>query len=212
MEGSDFQSPCSNGMQTLSCTFASMRVSTPGQTTDNQRREIAQAGFDIPPYRCVAEVVSGSVPAMKRPGFAQLVGKMEPGDVLVVTRFDRLGRSAMDVQTTIEMLAGIPVKVHCLAIPGVDLASPGGAFTMQVLNAVAQRERDLIIERTRSGIARARAQGKQFGRRRSRRKSTRRSWPRFSRGRASPPLRAGSRHSVLRSTASVTATLGRYGQ
>ncbi len=148
----------------MSRTFAYTRVSTPGQTTENQRREIEQAGFDVPEYRCVAEVVSGGVPAMKRPGFADLVEKLEPDDVLVVTRFDRLGRSAMDVQATVAMLAEIPVKVHCLAIQGVDLASPGGAFTMHVLNAVAQLERDLIIERTQSGIARARAQGKRFGR------------------------------------------------
>ena len=148
----------------MSRTFAYMRVSTPSQTTENQRREIEQAGFDVPERRCATEVVSGSVPAMKRPGFAQLVEKMEPGDVLVVTKFDRLGRSAMDVQATVAMLAEIPVKVHCLAIQGVDLTSPGGAFTMHVLNAVAQLERDLILERTQSGVARARAQGKRFGR------------------------------------------------
>jgi len=148
----------------LSRIFAYTRVSTPSQTPDNQVREIEQAGFDVPEYRRVTEAVSGSVPAMKRPGFAKLVEKMEPGDVLVVTKFDRLGRNAMDVEATIKMLAAIPVKVHCLAIQGVDLASPGGAFTMHVLNAVAQLERDLIIERTNSGVARAREQGKRFGR------------------------------------------------
>ncbi len=148
----------------MSRIFAYTRVSTPSQTPDNQVREIEQAGFDVPEYRRVTEAVSGSVPAMKRPGFAKLVEKMEPGDVLVVTKFDRLGRNAMDVEATIKMLAAIPVKVHCLAIQGVDLASPGGAFTMHVLNAVAQLERDLIIERTNSGVARAREQGKRFGR------------------------------------------------
>lgn len=148
----------------MSRTFAYTRVSTPGQTTENQLREIEQAGFDVPAFRRATEVVSGSVPAMKRPGFARLVEKMEPGDVLVVTKLDRLGRDAMDVTATIERLARIPVKVHCLAIQGVDLASPGGAFTMHVLGAVAQLERDLIIERTNSGIARARAQGKRVGR------------------------------------------------
>ncbi len=153
-----------NGGSALSRTFAYTRVSTRDQTTDNQIREIQQAGFDVPEYRRATEVVSGSVPAMKRPSFAKLVEKMEPGDVLVVTKFDRLGRNAMDVEATIRMLAAIPVKVHCLAIQGVDLASPGGAFTMHVLNAVAQLERDLIIERTNSGVARAREQGKRFGR------------------------------------------------
>ena len=153
-----------SGGSALSRIFAYTRVSTRDQTTDNQVREIQQAGFDVPEYRRATEVVSGSVPAMKRPGFAKLVEKMEPGDVLVVTKFDRLGRNAMDVEATIKMLAAIPVKVHCLAIQGVDLASPGGAFTMHVLNAVAQLERDLIIERTNSGVAQAREQGKRFGR------------------------------------------------
>lgn len=148
----------------MSRTFAYTRVSTAGQTTDNQVREIEQAKFDVPEFRRATEVISGSVPAMKRPAFAKLVEKMEPGDVLVVTKFDWLGRDAMDVEATIRMLAQIPVKVHCLAIQGIDLASSGGAFTMHVLNAVAQLERDLIIERTNSGIARARAQGKRFGR------------------------------------------------
>ena len=148
----------------MSRTFAYARVSTAGQTPENQMREIASAGFGIPAYRQATEVVSGGVPAMDRPGFAKLVEKMEPGDTLVVTKFDRLGRNAMDVEATIKMLANIPVKVHCLAIQGVDLASPGGAFTMHVLNTVAQLERDLIIERTNSGVARARAQGKRFGR------------------------------------------------
>ena len=148
----------------MSRTFAHARVSTAGQTTENQMREIAQAGFDIPSYCQATEVISGGVPAMDRPEFAKLVEKMKLGDTLVVTKFDRLGRNAMDVEATIKMLADIPVKVHCLAIQGVDLASPGGAFTMHVLNAVAQLERDFIIERTLSGAARARAQGKRFGR------------------------------------------------
>jgi putative DNA-invertase from lambdoid prophage Rac len=56
------------------------------------------------------------------------------------------------------------VRVHCLALGGVDLTSPAGKMTMQVIAAVAEFERDLLIERTQSGIRRARAQGKRFGR------------------------------------------------
>ncbi len=178
----------------MSRTFAYTRVSTATQTTENQLREIEQAGFDVPEYRRATETISGSVPAMDRPGFLKMVGKMEPGDVLVVTKFDRLGRNAMDVEATIRRLMEIPVKVHGLSIQGVDLASSGGAFTMHVLNAVAQLERDLMLERTKSGTDRARAQGKRFGR---------------------PPAVSEKRHpailSALRSGETVTAVARKFG-
>ena len=56
------------------------------------------------------------------------------------------------------------IRVHCLALGGVDLTSPAGKMTMQVISAVAEFERDLLIQRTHSGIARAKASGKRFGR------------------------------------------------
>ena len=56
------------------------------------------------------------------------------------------------------------IRVHCLALGGVDLTSSAGRLTMGVINAVAQFERDLLIERTQSGLARAKAQGKTLGR------------------------------------------------
>ena len=76
--------------------------------------------------------------------------------MLVVTRLDRLGRDAMDVSATVAQLAGRGVRVHCLALGGVDLTSSAGRMTMGVINAVAQFERDLLVERTQSGLARAR--------------------------------------------------------
>jgi putative DNA-invertase from lambdoid prophage Rac len=84
--------------------------------------------------------------------------------VLIVTKMDRLGRNAMDVRATVERLETSGVRVHCLALGGVDLTSPAGKMTMQVINAVAEFERDLLIERTNAGITRARAEGKTFGR------------------------------------------------
>jgi putative DNA-invertase from lambdoid prophage Rac len=147
--------------------FAYCRVSTIDQTTENQVQEIAAAGFDVSPKRIVEETVSGSVAASERPGFGQLLNKLEDGDVLVVTKLDRLGRNAMDVRATVEALTGIGVRVHCLALGGVDLTSPAGKMTMGVIAAVAEFERDLLIERTQSGLARARAEGKVLGRPRS---------------------------------------------
>ena len=148
----------------MSRVFAYCRVSTNEQTTDNQLREIDGAGFAVQPSRVVAETVSGSVPTSERPGFGKLLDKLEAGDVLVVTKLDRLGRNAMDVRATVEALTGVGVRVHCLALGGVDLTSAAGKMTMGVIAAVAEFERDLLVERTQAGLARAKAEGKALGR------------------------------------------------
>src|SRR3954451_24557169 len=145
-------------------TFAYLRVSTAGQTTDNQLQEIKAAGFKVEPRRVVTETVSGSIAAMQRRGFTRLLDRLEPSDVLVVTKLDRLGRNAMDVGSTVAKLADLGVRVHCLALGGVDLTSSTGKLTMSVINAVAEFERDLLIERTQAGLSRARAEGKAIGR------------------------------------------------
>jgi len=145
-------------------TFAYCRVSTTDQTTDNQIREIEAAGFKVEPQRIVTETVSGSVAAMERTGFAKLVDRLEAGDILIVTKLDRLGRNAMDVRSTVDSLAGGGVRVHCLALGGVDLTSPAGKMTMGVIAAVAEFERDLLVERTQAGLSRAKAEGKTLGR------------------------------------------------
>jgi putative DNA-invertase from lambdoid prophage Rac len=145
-------------------TFAYCRVSTVDQTTDNQVREIEAAGFAVDPKRVVTETVSGSTPAKERKQFARLMDKLEDGDVLVVTKLDRLGRNAMDVRSTVEALAAEGVRVHCLALGGADLTSPAGKMTMGVIAAVAEFERDLLVERTKAGLQRAKASGKGVGR------------------------------------------------
>lgn len=148
----------------MSRVFAYCRVSTADQTTDNQIQEIASAGFTVQKGRAITETVSGSVLAMERKGFLTLLNKLEANDVLIVTKLDRLGRNAMDVRGTVERLAAIGVRVHCLALGGVDLTSPAGRMTMGVIAAVAEFERDLLVERTQSGLSRAKAQGKVLGR------------------------------------------------
>jgi putative DNA-invertase from lambdoid prophage Rac len=148
----------------MSRIFAYTRVSTAEQTTENQRLEIQGLPFDVDQRRIVTESISGSVPAMERPGFRDLMKRMEEGDVLVVTKLDRLGRNAVDVRATVDMLAGLGIKVHCMALGGADLTSPAGKLTMAVIAAVAEFELDLLKERTHAGIRRAREQGKKFGR------------------------------------------------
>jgi len=148
----------------MSRSFIYARVSTIDQNTENQVREIQAAGFAIDKHRIVEESISGSVAASERPQFAKLLDRLEAGDVLIVTKLDRLGRNAMDVRATVERLEAMGVRVHCLALGGVDLTSSAGKMTMQVLCAVAEFERDLLIERTQAGIARAKAEGKAMGR------------------------------------------------
>ena len=148
----------------MSRTFAYCRVSTADQTCDNQIQEIETAGFNIDRRRVVTEMVSGSTPAMERVGFKRLMERLEWGDVLIVTKLDRLGRNAMDVRATVKKLDSEKVRVHCLALGGVDLTSAAGKMTMGVISVVAEFERDLLIERTQAGLARARFEGKVLGR------------------------------------------------
>lgn len=148
----------------MSRVFAYCRVSKAELTTANQLHEIRAAGFALEERRVEQETISGSTAAMERPGFARLVDRLETGDILVVTKLDWLGRNAMDVRTTVEKLSALGVRVHCLALGGADLTSPAGKMTMQVIAAVAEFERDLLIERTQNGLARARSEGKTLGR------------------------------------------------
>lgn len=148
----------------MSRVFAYCRVSTTEQVTENQVLEIKGAGFALESHRIVEERISGSVAAYERPKFKKLSEKLETSDVLIVTKLDRLGRNAMDVRATVEKLAHSGVRVHCLALGGVDLSSSAGKMTMQVISAIAEFERDLLIERTHSGLTRAKAAGKKFGR------------------------------------------------
>ncbi len=112
----------------------------------------------------VTETVSGNVATSQRRGFTRLLDRLEPGDVLVVTKLDRLGRNVMDVGSTVAKLAELGVRVHCLALGGVDLTSSTGKLTMNVINAVAEFERDLLVERTQAGLSRAKSEGKTLGR------------------------------------------------
>jgi putative DNA-invertase from lambdoid prophage Rac len=83
---------------------------------------------------------------------------------VVVAKLDRLGRDAPDVLATIKLLAGLGVEVVVLQLGKLDLTSPAGKLMLAMLAAVAEMERDLIVERTQAGLARAKAEGKILGR------------------------------------------------
>jgi DNA invertase Pin-like site-specific DNA recombinase len=144
-------------------TFGYGRVSTKEQTTENQRREIEAAGYKVE-YWYADEGVSGKVSALQRPQFAKMLGQIRDGETLVVTKLDRLGRDAQDVGATIKMLAAHRIEVIVLQLGKLDLTSAAGKLMLTMLAAVAEMERDLLVERTQSGLARAKAEGKTLGR------------------------------------------------
>ena len=148
----------------MSRVFAYARVSTVEQLTENQREQIAAAGYSIDARRFIEEKVSGSVAATQRPGFSKLLDKMEPGDTLVVTKLDRIGRDSIDVQQTVSRFEEAGMRLVVLQLGNLDLTSSAGSLMVKVLAAVADFERDLIIERTQAGQARARAAGTHMGR------------------------------------------------
>ena len=143
--------------------FGYGRVSTAEQTADNQRLEIERAGYTVEYW--YEDTVSGKAHAAQRKQFSVLQGKLRAGDIVVVSKLDRLGRDAPDVLATIKALAALGVEVVVLQLGKLDLTSPAGKLMLAMLAAVAEMERDLIIERTQAGLARAKAEGKILGRR-----------------------------------------------
>lgn len=82
----------------------------------------------------------------------------------VVAKLDRLGRDALDVLQTVRQLAERGIKVIVLNLGSTDLTSPAGKLLLTMLAAVAEMERDLLVERTQAGLQRAKAEGKVLGR------------------------------------------------
>jgi putative DNA-invertase from lambdoid prophage Rac len=119
--------------------FAYVRVSTTGQTTENQIGEIEAAGFAVEPRRIVSETISGGAAAAQRRGFIWLMDKLEAGDILVVTKLDRLGRNAMDVRATVNRLAALGVRVHFPALGGADTRRNAAINLRALVSRTGQR-------------------------------------------------------------------------
>lgn len=143
--------------------FAYGRVSTKDQTTENQRCEIETQGYKID-YWFADEGVSGKVPASQRPQFKKMLERIRDGETLIVSKLDRLGRDAQDVGATIKALAKRRIEVIVLQLGKLDLTSPAGKLMLNMLAAVAEMERDLLVERTQAGLQRAKSEGKVLGR------------------------------------------------
>ena len=146
-------------------TFGYGRVSTGQQTTENQRLELEQAGYLIETgFWFADDGISGKVSASQRPAFIKLKEQIRSGETLVVSKLDRLGRDAIDVLQTVKELGTKGVKVIVHQLGNTDLTSPAGKLLLMMLSAVAEMERDLLVERTQAGLARAKAEGKTLGR------------------------------------------------
>ena len=132
------------------------RVSTAEQDLAAQCRALAAAGC----VEIVEETASGADRA--RPQLARLLARIRRGDTLVVARLDRLARSLAHLLAVIAALEARGARFRSLADP-IDTAGPSGTLVLQILGAVAEFERALIRERTRAGLAAARARGRQGG-------------------------------------------------
>lgn len=145
-------------------TFAYLRVSTNEQSTEQQLKQINDAGFVVERDRIYKEQgVSGKVPALQRPQFSQLSERIGQGDTLVVCKLDRLGRDTLDVIATIEDFIARQVKVEVLGLGTLD-NSPQSKLTLTMLAAISAFERDLISERTKAKLAQLKADGVKLGR------------------------------------------------
>jgi DNA invertase Pin-like site-specific DNA recombinase len=145
-----------------------LRVSTTDQTTDNQlidlQRVAAQRGWTIvETYR--DHGISGSKGRDRRPGFDQLCKDATQGklDIVAAWSIDRLGRSLQHVVAFLNELTAVNVDLY-LHQQSVDSSTPGGKAMLSMCAVFAEFERNMIIERVTAGIARAKAQGKVFGR------------------------------------------------
>ena len=132
------------------------RVSTEEQATDPQADELRAAGCEV----VFAEHASGA--DRGRPVLARLLRTIRPGETLVVVRLDRLARSVSHLLAVIEALEAAGAHFRSLRDP-IDTTTPQGMFSLQVLGAVAQLERALIAERTKTGLQAARRHGRVGG-------------------------------------------------
>src|SRR5215475_11240810 len=136
------------------------RVSTDDQDLGLQLAALRQAGcHDAWIFR---DTTSGVRPA--RPGLETCLQALAPGDTLVVWRLDRLGRSMAHLVTVIEELLGRQVGFRALCDGAIDTTTASGELVFHIFSALTQFERRLIQERTRAGLAVARARGKKGGR------------------------------------------------
>jgi DNA invertase Pin-like site-specific DNA recombinase len=136
------------------------RVSTYGQTFDSQLEQLRASGCGS--RNIYREKVTGA--RADRRELNRMLGKLAPGDVVTVTRIDRLARSTFDLFAIIKRIVDAKAQFRSLAEPWADTGTSTGRLMIAVLGGLADVERDLIRTRTAEGRSRATAQGKHMGR------------------------------------------------
>jgi DNA invertase Pin-like site-specific DNA recombinase len=134
------------------------RVSTDGQTLDAQQGVLKAAGAT----QIYSEKVSGAV--TERKALARAITALSPGDVLLVTRLDRLARSTRDLLNVLDAVAKAGAGFKSLADAWADTTTAHGRLMLTVLGGLAEFERELIRARTDEGRRRAQSRGVRFGR------------------------------------------------
>jgi len=134
------------------------RVSTDGQSVDAQVRQLTKAGCK----KVFREVASGA--KTDRNQLRRAIGQLGAGDVLMVTRLDRLARSTRDLLNTLAAVADKEAGFRSLGDAWADTTTPHGRLMLTVLGGLAEFERELIRARTAEGRARAKANGVKLGR------------------------------------------------
>lgn len=133
------------------------RISTDDQNLDLQRDALTRAGCE----RIFEDRISGA--KAERTGLAALLGVVRRGDIVVIWRLDRLGRSLKDLIQLVERLETAGVGLKSLQ-ENIDTSSSGGKLVFHLFGALAEFERTLIRERTTAGLSTARARGRRGGR------------------------------------------------
>lgn len=133
------------------------RVSTSEQNLDLQRDALERAGCE----RVFADTASGALD--DRPELAKVIATLGTGDVLVVWRLDRLGRSLRHLIETVNDLQDRRIGLRSLQ-ESIDTSTSGGKLVFHIFGALAEFERELVRERTQAGLAAARARGRMGGR------------------------------------------------
>jgi DNA invertase Pin-like site-specific DNA recombinase len=139
-------------------TYGYARVSTDGQTLNAQLTPLKAAGAD----RVFSEKQSGA--KTDRAALTKVLASLSAGDVLLVTRLDRLARSTRDLLNVLATVSERGAAFRSLSDPWADTTTPHGRLMLTVLGGLAEFERSLILARTSEGRARAMARGAKFGR------------------------------------------------
>src|ERR1700738_4983761 len=148
----------SKGRGQIMTVYGYARVSTDGQTLASQDAQLHAAGC----ARVFSEKASGA--RTDRPELAKLLRRLDEGDVLMVTRLDRLARSTRDLLNILDTVAKAGAGFKSLADAWADTTTAHGRLMLTVLGGLAEFERALIIARTGDGRVRAQARGVRFGR------------------------------------------------